>query len=75
MWNYIGGFTLFACIYLSLMLGFMAGSKSGHEWGPDYEMCQNFCGGKLAGTDMDRTWLGLGETVCTCKADGSQLRY
>ena len=75
MWKSIGLFSLFAIVYLSLLLGFMVGHRDGMGWHPDYVMCQNFCGGKLAQTDMDRGFLGFGETVCTCKADGKQLRY
>lgn len=74
MWKSVGLFCLFGSIYLSLMLGYMVGFKEGLGWHPDYEVCQNFCG-KLEQTDMNRGLFGFGETVCTCKADGKQLRY
>lgn len=74
MWNYIGGFAAFGCIYLSLMLGFMVGHRDGMGFHPDYEQCVNFCG-ELTQRDMNRGLFGFGETVCTCKADGKQLRY
>ncbi len=72
--NSISTFLMFVAVYLSLMLGFMVGNRDGKGFHPDWEQCENFCG-PLTQRDMDRGFLGLGETVCTCKADGKQLRY